>query len=76
MSNQSPVEQAVTRIAEDLHRADAQVFPTPDVTAAAMTAAHQAVAGLRAVLDAMADLEPAPALIINAALRAGLKVDR
>jgi hypothetical protein len=41
----------------------------------ALDSASRAVAALRAVLAALGDLEPVPALVVNDALRTGLGVN-
>ncbi|MFL6114327.1 MAG: hypothetical protein ACJ786_23650 [Catenulispora sp.] len=43
--------------------------------AVALDSASRAVAALRAVLAALGDLEPVPALVVNDALRTGLGVN-
>lgn len=72
IDTKSPVEEAVDELAADIacghqapHTFDGDV---------AVAAGERAIRGLRAVLAAMADLEPGPALIVNDALRSGLGV--
>lgn len=73
-----PVERAVDEIdlkliagQQVLEMDQADDYPA----AVALAGAAKAVAGLRAVLAALADLEPGPALTINDALRRGLGVN-
>jgi hypothetical protein len=75
----SPVEEAIDDLAADLEDGAAalnldQAAAYPGVIA--VTAGQKAVAALRKVLAAMADLEPGAALEIDDALRAGLGVTR
>lgn len=73
----SPVEQALDKIELDLIRGAAVLDEDqlPDYPAAiAIRSANRATSGLRAVMDALGDLEPGPALIIEDALRRGLWV--
>lgn len=74
-----PVAEAIDGIAVDLYHghevlAEDQLSDYP--AAIALISADRAVAGLRAVLGALGDLEPGPALIVNDALRRGLGVTR
>lgn len=72
-----PVAEALAEISGDLDHgrlvlAEDQM---PDYPATiAVSAAERALSGLRAVLAALGDLEPGPALIVNEALRRGLGV--
>lgn len=71
----SPVEEAITEIATDLENGANETDPWQNPAAGlAIKAGQNALAGLRAVLDALGDLEPGPALIVNDALREGLGV--
>jgi hypothetical protein len=74
-----PVAEVVDGIAADLNhgRQVLDLDQLPDYPASiALASAERALAGLRAVLRALGDLEPGPALIVNDALRRGLGVTR
>lgn len=73
----SPVEQALDQIDLDITFGQEALEgdQLPDYPAAfALEGATRAVAALRAVIAALGDLEPGPALTINDALRRGLQV--
>lgn len=77
IDSKSPVEEAVDELEADIqagyHVLD--MDQVPDYAGAiAVASGERAVRGLRAVLAALGDLEPGPALIVNDALRSGLGV--
>jgi hypothetical protein len=81
--NTDPISEAIDDIAADIDHgwqvlAEARLTSTSSLarstSSLALVSAEKAVNALRAVTDAIGELEPGPALVIAGALRAGLGV--